>query len=55
MGVTGMPTDREYAEIKKAMAYDLINTIESNPDKKEYTPDEIKEIIKAYINGLVQK
>ena len=50
-----MSTDEESAEIKKAMAYDLIDTIESNTDKKEYTPDEIKEIIKAYINGLVQK
>lgn len=50
-----MPTDREAAEIKKAMAYDLIDTIESNADKQEYSPEEIKTIIKAYIAGLVQK
>ncbi len=50
-----MPTDREAAEIKKAMAYDLIDTIESNTEKDNYTPAEIKEIIKAYITGIVQK
>ncbi len=43
-----MPTDREAAEIKKAMAYDLIDVIESNPEKKDYTPEEIKAIIKSY-------
>ena len=50
-----MPTDREAAEIKKAMAYDLIDTIETNPNKQTYTAEEIKTIIKAYISGLVQK
>ena len=50
-----MPTDREAAEIKKAMAYDLIDVIESNTDKKEYSPEEIKALIKSYISGLVQK
>ena len=28
-----MPTDRESNEIKKSMAYDLIDIIESNPEK----------------------
>lgn len=50
-----MPTDRESAEIKKAMAYDLIDVIESNAEKTEYSPEEIKAIIKAYIAGLTQK
>lgn len=50
-----MPIDREEADIKKAMAYDLIDTIESNPSKQTYTPDEIKTIIKAYISGLEEK
>ncbi len=50
-----MPSDRESAEIKKSMAYDLIDTIESNPEKNAYTPEEIKTIIKAYISGLTQK
>ena len=50
-----MPADREAAEIKKAMAYDLIDVIESNTEKENYTPEEIKAIIKAYISGLAQK
>ena len=33
----GMPSDREAAEIKKAMAYDLITSLESNHEKKDYT------------------
>lgn len=50
-----MPIDRAAMEIKKAMAYDLIDVIESNTDKKEYSPEEIKALIKSYISGLVQK
>ena len=37
-----MPTDRESNEIKKSMAYDLIDIIESNPEKDHYTSEEIK-------------
>ena len=47
-----MPTDRESNEIKKAMAYDLIDIIELATDKEHYTPEEIKTIIKAYITGM---
>ena len=50
-----MASDRESVEAKKAMAYDLILTVESNHEKKEYTTEEIKEIIRAYITGLAQK
>ncbi len=50
-----LPADREATEIKKAMAYDLIDVIESNEEKQEYSPEEIKAIIKAYIAGLAQK
>lgn len=50
-----MPSDREALEVKKAMAYDLIDVIESNAEKDQYSPDEIKAIIKAYIAGLAQK
>ena len=46
-----MPTDRESNEIKKSMAYDLIDIIESASDKESYTPEEIKALIKAYISG----
>ena len=50
-----MQTDRESNEIKKSMAYDIIDVIESNSEKKTYTPEEIKALIKAYIAGLSQK
>ena len=50
-----MPTDRESNEIKKSMAYDLIEIIETNTGKEHYTPEEIKTIIKAYITGLGQR
>lgn len=49
-----MPTDRESTEIKKAMAYDLIDIIETTPDKEHYTPEEIKALIKAYIAGTAK-
>lgn len=53
--VNQMPTDRKSNEIKKSMAYDLIDIIESNPEKDSYTSEEIKALIKAYITGMSQK
>ena len=50
-----MPTDRESNEIKKSMAYDLIDIIESSEGKESYNPEEIKALIKAYITGMSQK
>ena len=50
-----MPTERESNDIKKTMAYDLTRIIRSNPEKRDYTPEEIEEIIDAYIAGLTQK
>ena len=44
-----MPTDRESNEIKKSMAYDLIQIIEDNPEKETYTADEVIKLIKTYI------
>lgn len=49
-----MPTDRESNEIKKAMAYDLIDIIESAQDKENYSTEEIKALIKAYITGVTK-
>ena len=34
---------------QKAMAYDLINLLRTDPQKTEFTPQEIEEIIHAYI------
>jgi len=50
-----MSVDRESNEIKKSMAYDLIEIIETNSEKQDYTPEEIKTLIKAYITGLSQR
>ena len=50
-----MSTEREMTENRKAMAYDLILILESNQEKQQYTLEEIKALIKAYIAGLPQK
>lgn len=48
-----MPTNQETMDIKKAMAYDLILLLEKGDGN--YTADEIKKIIQAYIAGLNQQ
>ena len=44
-----MPTERESNEIKKSMAYDLINILEERPEQETYTAAEVKKLIKTYI------
>lgn len=44
-----MPTEKEILIIQKAAMFDLIDIFESNPEKENYTPEEIKTIIKAYL------
>ena len=39
-------------EVKKSMAYDLIDLLEKNSSKKEYTSAEIIKMIKDYIRTL---
>lgn len=46
-----MATEMEVAIVKKATVYDLIDIIESRPDKQTYTPEEIKALMKAYVKG----
>lgn len=46
-----MPTSQESVDIKKAMAYDLLTILRAEPDK-QYTPEELEKIIRAYIAGL---
>ena len=43
-----MPTNRESNEVKKSMAYDLIQIIEERPEKETYTAEEVKQLIKIY-------
>lgn len=45
-----MPTERESNEIKKSMAYDLLQIIEEKPEKGNYTAEEVKKLIKVYIS-----
>ena len=48
-----MPTAEEILVVKKATVYDIIDVIESD-DKKEYTQEEIKQLLKAYITGCAK-
>lgn len=50
-----MPTEQESTDIKKAMAYDLTQAIDENTEKQQYTKDEVKQLINAYIKGLSHK
>ncbi len=50
-----MPTDRESSEIKKAMAYDLLELLEAKPEQQTYTAEEIKKLIKSYISASTQR
>ena len=45
-----MPSEAEIAIILKAAMYDLIEILETDPDK-HYTTEELKKIIRAYIAG----
>lgn len=48
-----MPLEKEIAIIQKAAIYDLIDLLETG-SKQEYTVEEIKELMKAYIKGTEQ-
>ena len=45
-----MSTESDKLETRKAMAYDLINILEENPQQQTYTIEEIKKLIKTYVN-----
>ena len=44
-----MSSELESNEIKKSMAYDLINILEEKPEQQTYTMEEVKKLIKTYI------
>lgn len=50
-----MPTERESNEVKKSMAYDLIQIIEEKPEQETYTAEEVKRLIKVYIATTTAK
>ena len=41
--------DRTRSIVQKAMALDLIRIVHANPQKTEYTPREIEQLIDEYI------
>ena len=44
-----MSSDRASNEIKKSMAYDLLQLVEEDTIKEVYTSEELKRLIKFYI------
>ena len=54
-GAAAVTTERASNEVKKSMAYDLIQIIDDNPEKNSYTPEEIKKLIKDYIAATTAK
>lgn len=50
-----MGTEAERQDTRKAMAYDLIQILEEKPEKENYTAEEVKKIIRIYLNTADQK
>lgn len=48
-----MPSEKEIIMLQKATVYDLLQIIEAEPDK-DYTVEELKRLLAAYIKGLEQ-
>ena len=49
-----MPTEKEMKEARKAIAFDLINIIDEKPEQKTYTAEEVKKLIKVYVQTANQ-
>lgn len=45
-----MPPEKEIVIIQKAMLYDLIRILETDP-KKTYTVEELEKLFDAYMSG----
>lgn len=50
-----MGTEAERQDARKAMAFDLYNILDENPTQETYTVEEIKKIIRVYVNTADQK
>lgn len=50
-----MGTEAERQDTRKAMAYDLITIIDENPAQETYTKEDVKKLIKVYIQTADQK
>ena len=49
-----MPTEKEMKEARKAIAYDLLQIIEAQPEQETYTAEEVKKLIKVYVSTANQ-
>ena len=50
-----VPSERESNEVKKSMAYDLIEILDEKPEQQTYTKEEVKKLIKVYIQTATSK
>ena len=50
-----MGTEAERQDTRKAMAFDLCNIIDENPQQESYTPEEVKKLIKTYVAAANDK
>jgi len=50
-----MRTEAERQDTRKAMAFDLIQIVESKPEKETYTAEEVKKLIRVYVTTADQK
>lgn len=45
-----MPPENERKDVRKAMAFDLLQLLKAEPDKT-YTVEELEKILVAYVQG----
>ena len=53
--VSGMGTEAERQDTRKAMAFDLFAIIDKDPSKETYSKEEIKKLIFMYVTTADQK
>lgn len=50
-----MGTESERQDVKKAMAFDLYDILDENPQQETYTKEEVKKLIRVYIKSNTEK
>lgn len=50
-----MGTEAERQDVKKAMAFDLYDILDENPQQETYTKEEVKKLIRVYIKSSIEK
>ena len=50
-----MGIDAERQDTRKAMAFDLLNIIDENPQQQTYTAEEVKKLIRVYVTTKEEK